>query len=140
MIVDWKIKKLLKYGVTRWLSMGKAIDCFLEQWDTFFCEDEKANSSISKNLTVQFESPETELYLVFLQSILQLFRLQIWWCSKYHQKFTDIKENCVIYIVMFYHNVSHLLLLLKYQQSLRLTIRKKISERQWRFSDLSQSS
>nr|XP_042912499.1 zinc finger BED domain-containing protein 5-like [Parasteatoda tepidariorum] len=68
--------KVLKYGATRWLSMGKTIDRFLEKWDAlkiFFCEEEKGSSETFKKLKTIFEDKSTQLYLFFLQSVIPLF-------------------------------------------------------------------
>lgn len=73
---DLEDRKILKYGATRWLSMGKVIDRFLNQWDAlkkFFCEEEKGTSATFLRLKDTFESPSTQLYLLFFQSVIPIF-------------------------------------------------------------------
>lgn len=68
--------KIVKYGSTRWLSMGDVITRFLEQWAAlkkFFCDEEQGSSATFLKLKEQFSKPVTKLYLLFLHSIIPVF-------------------------------------------------------------------
>ena len=74
---DQEYRKILKYGATRWLSKELCITRVLKQYKSLEAYFNSQNSSKSdKRLTrlkAYFEDNNTEVYLMFYQSVLPLF-------------------------------------------------------------------
>ena len=74
---DQEYTKMLKYGATRWLSKELCITRVLKQYKSLEAYFNSQNSSKSdKRLTrlkEYFEDNNTEVYLMFYQSVLSLF-------------------------------------------------------------------
>ena len=76
-VCDQEYRKVLKYGATRWASKELCITRVLKQYKTLEAYFNSQNSSKSDKrlirLKAYFEDKNTEVYLMFYQSVLPLF-------------------------------------------------------------------
>ena len=74
---DQDYRKILKFGATRWLSKEVCINRVLKQYPSlrsyFASQPELRSDPRLAQLQAYFADPLTEVYLLFLQSILPLF-------------------------------------------------------------------
>ncbi|KAK3698610.1 hypothetical protein QZH41_014592, partial [Actinostola sp. cb2023] len=72
---DQDYRKILKHVSTRWLSLETAITRVLKQYvslKAYFLPEDEAHLRF-KRLSQAFRNPMTEVYLLFIQSALQIF-------------------------------------------------------------------
>ena len=74
---DQEYRKILKFGATRWLSKEVCITRVLKQYPSlksfFESQPESRSDARLKRLQASFSNPLTEIYLLFLQSVMPLF-------------------------------------------------------------------